>query len=139
MQAKSDEPDDETSSLDSGSLKSEAHFKAHLTSLIDAKPPRVIGPVEELISVANTHYAKEDYTTAIKIYLRAMHIMENSGKFECHEDYISCSLNLGEAYLRMDDRDNANKRIQPVLLKVCDACAYPIYCFTVMNVALARH
>ena len=120
--AKREVSDEGESEEDEGTVNPEhkAKIKKHLSALIGTAPPRVIGPVEELISIANAHYNKEEFETAIRIYSRALHMIGNSGKFECHEDFVSCSLNLAESYLHTNNHDQANTVIQPVLLKVWD-------------------
>ena len=95
-----------------------ATLARRVSRLVDIRPPRPIGPVEELIGVANTHYAKSELTMAVTIYQRALNMIERSGKCELHDEYIACCLNLGEALLHLDETDRANSLLQPVLLKV---------------------
>ena len=119
-----DEDDDENDDGDDDEgnsrppTREEVEAQKRLTLLLVSEPPRAIGPVEELISVGNRHYTSGDFAVAIRLYTRAMEMIKSSGKEDCHEDFISCCLNLGETYLHVDDFKTAQQTLAPALLKL---------------------
>ena len=114
-----DDDEDEDDEDDSRPpTREEVEAKKRLTMLLVSEQPRAIGPVEELISVGNRHYSTGDYAVAIRLYTRAMEMIKSSGKEDCHEDFISCCLNLGETYLHVDDFTKAQQTLAPALLKL---------------------
>ena len=95
-----------------------AAMTRRVSQLLEIRPPRVVGPAEELVVAGNAAYAHGDFATAIKLYQRAIGVMQRSGLADQHEDYVSCTLNLSEAFLHSEDVNAANTVIQPALLKV---------------------
>jgi hypothetical protein len=94
-------------------------LRKRASQLIEAKVHRIIGPVEELISVGNALFEQGQFLHSIRVYTRALRMIEGCGGADQHEDYISCCLNLAEAYLHENSETLAEQTIRPVLLKVC--------------------
>jgi hypothetical protein len=86
--------------------------------LAQAPPPRPLGPIEILISSGNTSFVKLDYATAITFYQRARAIIDSTGKFESHEHFLTVSLNMAEAMIRMNMLDKVDAVLQPALIRV---------------------
>lgn len=94
-----------------------------------AAPRRLPGPVETLVEHGNTKFVAGAHREAATLYRRALSLTTSSRQGTYHEDYISCLLNIGETYLRLEGEESqANAYLGLAMEKVRQKRTHPHRC-----------